>query len=588
MSKQTDEQKYGSDLLVDALVHNKIDYIAFNPGSSVGGMLDSLVNYKVDKKPELILCFHEEIAVAIAHGYAKASGKYMAVAIHANVGLMHASMAIFNAWCDRVPILVLGGTAPLDPEKRRPWIDWIHSSNVQGNVVKDYVKWHDQPYGVMSAINSIYRACKIMGTDPAAPVYLSISSTIQNEKLDKKITLKDIDKYSPPATPSANISDLKKLADLLVKAKFPLIIVDYMGRNPEAVKNLVVLTERIGIAVIDICGRYNFPTSHPLCLTGAGREVVEKADLILALDVQDLCNVLGEQNKKTGEYESYLNDGCKVVHISMNDYLISNWAADYQKLYPLDLNIAADSSLALSQLYGLCEEILTQERKENCKHRYKLIEKEHNLFRSSWASEAKVAGKFLTVSSALNQIWKIVKNESFVLTNCGGLTVRAWVKKIWEFDGNNSVFIGINSGGAGLGYGLGASIGAALAYKDTGKICINIQNDGDALFTPSALWTAAHYEIPLLIIVMNNRSYGLIKSFSEMTARNRNRSTENSNVGAAIDSPCVDFPSLARSLGMHAFDTVKNADELIITIRKAINMLKDKQQSVLVDVLLES
>ncbi|MDR7523659.1 MAG: thiamine pyrophosphate-binding protein, partial [Armatimonadota bacterium] len=136
---------YGSDLVVDVLRALGVEYAALNPGATFRGLHDSLVNYGGNRRPQIIQCCHEEIAVAVAHGYTKAAGRPMAAIVHDVVGLQHASMAIFNAWCDRVPLLVLGGTGPMAAEQRRPWIDWIHTALVQGQAVRDYVTWDDQP-----------------------------------------------------------------------------------------------------------------------------------------------------------------------------------------------------------------------------------------------------------------------------------------------------------------------------------------------------------------------------------------------------------------------------------------------------------
>ena len=247
------EYQYGSDIIVDLLDKQGIEYIAFNPGSTIKGIQDSIVNYKGNVSPKLILCCHEEIAVAIAHGYTKASGKYMGVLTHGNVGLMHASMAIFNAWCDRVPMLIMGGVGPLDSDKRRPWIDWLHTSNVQGNIVKDFVKWHDQPYSILGCIASINRACKITNTSPKAPTYISIDTSIQEDEVFGDFELPDVTQYAAPKTPLARQADIKQIATCMLKAKFPVVFADYFGKDDKSVALLVQFSELLGIAVID-CG----------------------------------------------------------------------------------------------------------------------------------------------------------------------------------------------------------------------------------------------------------------------------------------------------------------------------------------------
>src|SRR6187455_554033 len=174
---------FGSDVVADALRATDIPYIALNPGASYRGFHDSLVNYLGNERPQMLLCLHEESAVAIAHGYAKASGRMMGVVLHSNVGLMHGSMAIFNAWCDRVPMLILGATGPWDAAKRRPWIDWIHTSSDQGALVRDYTKWDNQPASVPAAYEALLRAVQIADTAPRGPTYVNLDAALQEAKV---------------------------------------------------------------------------------------------------------------------------------------------------------------------------------------------------------------------------------------------------------------------------------------------------------------------------------------------------------------------------------------------------------------------
>lgn len=572
------QSKYGSDLIIDILCQHGIEYVSCNPGATFRGLHDSVVNYQNDL--QLILCCHEEIAVAIAHGYAKASGKFMAVFLHSNVGLQHASMAIFNAWCDRVPILVICGVGPLDASKRRPWIDWIHTSNNQGNIVHDYVKWEDQPYNLASVPESLYRACRIINTEPKAPAYIGIDALIQESEIPENFFLEDVTKYSPPALPQANLKSLHRAAKLLVNAKFPIVVVDYMGRNSKAVKMLIKLAELLKISVIDCGRRYNFPNNHPLCLTGVDKDFFKNVDVVLVLDVNDLANVFGEFDKKEKKYKSYLNSSAKIINITMADYLISKWSADYYKLFPIDISIAADSSVVLPELVKLCKSSAKNEK------RFKTVKSLHNNLRKSWKSFA-ISEKNktpLSVPAVIHEMWQVIKNEDWVLTNNASVSIGNWIKKLWVLD-KEGCHIG-ESGGAGLGYGIGASIGAALAYKNSGKICINMQTDGDLLFTPSALWTIAHYKLPLLIIVMNNQTYGNTKKHALEIANNRNRNKRNAHFGNDLNKPTVNFPELARSFGLCSLSTIKEVKKIKPTIEQAIKIIKEKKQAVLVDILI--
>src|SRR5574341_774062 len=310
--------RYGSDLIVDLLKALGIEYVALNPGSSFRGIHDSLVNYS-GGKPEIVLCCHEEIAVSVAHGYAKASGKPMAAIVHNVVGLQHASMAIYNAWCDRTPIIVMGGTGPMNTSKRRPWIDWIHTALVQGNLVRDFVKWDDQPIGVEAIPGSILRGYRIAMTEPKGPVYLCFDVLDQEAALEKEIPLPDPARFRPAAPLQAEADAIKEAARLLSEAQNPVILADYLGRDNQAVLSLVELADLLAIPVIDLGARLNFPNTHALNLTGKNRELISNADVILGLDVMDLFGALVSTDPNTHATVPATKPGCKVIHVTLND-----------------------------------------------------------------------------------------------------------------------------------------------------------------------------------------------------------------------------------------------------------------------------
>src|SRR5881398_1970164 len=174
---------WGSDAVALMLRELDIPYVALNPGASYRGLHDSLVNLLGNRDPQMLLCLHEEHAVAIAHGYAKVTGKPMGAIVHSNVGLMHATMAIFNAWCDRAPVLVLGATGPMDATRRRPWIEWIHTARDQGALIRNFTKWDDQPASIGSAQEAILRAWLIANTAPQGPVYVNFDLALQEDEV---------------------------------------------------------------------------------------------------------------------------------------------------------------------------------------------------------------------------------------------------------------------------------------------------------------------------------------------------------------------------------------------------------------------
>ena len=459
------QPQYGSDVVVDLMKAFDIEYAAFNPGATFRGIHDSIVNYGGNYKPEVIFCHHEEISVAVAHGYAKAKNKPMIAICHNMVGLQHASMAIFNAYIDRVPMMVLGGTGPMNSKRRRPRIDWIHTALVQGNQVRDYTKWDDQPYSLADVPDSFIRGYRIATTDPTAPVYINYDADIQEDALKSAFDIPDVNRYSAPAPMQANPEALRKAAEMLVNAQAPIIIADSLGRNPKTVPALIALggtargsSRRQGRA-ISIFLRFILwmrPTARASCL--------KKADFILALDVADLFGSLTTVSKQTRNCEYITSPSVKIATISMNDMLVHSWANDYQALQAIDVPMSADTAVAVPELTRLCRELLGSDSKKKAaiEARQKELAEKHKSRRAKWRADAEGKGSQKEISTAWLglEVGEAVKREDWVLVNG---TSNGWTRRLWDFTKPNQSLGG--SGGAGLGYGPGASIGAALGAQ---------------------------------------------------------------------------------------------------------------------------
>ena len=265
--------QFGSDVVADALRATGVPYIALNPGASYRGFHDSIVNYLGNEQPQMLLCLHEESAVAIAHGYAKVTGKAMAVAVHSNVGLMHATMAVFNAWCDRMPILMFGATGPVDATKRRPWIDWIHTAADQGALIRGYTKWDDQPASPAAAREAVLRACWIANTAPCGPTYVNLDVGMQEAKLDAPVPPIDAARFMPETPSAAAPESVAAAAELLRNAKRPVIMAGRGTRDLDAWNARIALAERLGARVVsDLKIAAAFPTDHPLHVGPARRD----------------------------------------------------------------------------------------------------------------------------------------------------------------------------------------------------------------------------------------------------------------------------------------------------------------------------
>jgi thiamine pyrophosphate-dependent acetolactate synthase large subunit-like protein len=579
------QPRYGSDIVVDLLRAVGIDHVAINPGATFRGLHDSLVNYAGTGGPEMILTLHEEIAVGVAHGYAKAKRRPMAAVVHDIVGLQHASMAIFNAFCDRVPIVVLGATGPMDATRRRPWIDWIHTALVQGNQVRDYVKLDDQPATLSSLPESFLRAWRVACTEPQGPVYVCLDAALQEQPIDRPVPLPDVARFRPSTPPHPDPRAIDDAAKSLVEARFPVIVAESLGRRPEASASLCRLAELLAAPMIDLSaesqGRPSVPAPHPLDMSNARHEVVAEADVVLALDVTSFLQALGQTDRSTREVRLF-NEAARIIAISLDDYAFRSWATTFQSLAPVDLPIAADAGLALPPLLRAVQDRLARDSRVAERHaRGKKVAARTAALRAEALAAVALERSTKPVTPAVfaSEIWNVIKDEDWILANG---TAKGWARRIWDWKPDRSYG---GSGGAGLGYGFPASLGVALAHRGSGKVCVNLQSDGDSLYVISALYTAAHHRLPLLTVMFNNRTYGNDEEHQEAVAKTRARPVENKVIGIRIDDPAPDFATIARGFGVHAEGPVDGADAIGPALRRALDVVKKEGRPALVDVL---
>jgi acetolactate synthase-1/2/3 large subunit len=578
--------EWGSDVIVDLLKAFEIEYIAINPGATFRGLHDSLVNYGGNRAPEIILCNHEEIAVAFAHGYARAKGRPMAAAVHNVVGLQHASMAIYNAWADRLPVIVLGGTGPMDTANRRPWIDWVHTANVQGNLVRDFCKWDDQPASVEAVPDSFIRAYRLATTDPQGPVYICYDGDVQEKKLDGDVPSVSLDRYPAPLPLQAPEEGFEKTIKMLFEAKRPVILADWVGRKEAGFKALGELAEMLAAPVLDQLGRLNFPVQHPLNLTGQADKVIPQADLILALDVPDLEGATTKRAQEGGNRRPIplMPANAKIINVALDDLLVRAWATDFNKLREADLMIMADTAVFLPELVRRlkAEKKLAASQGEIDKRRADWG-KIHEQKKAALDKElkAKWDEKPIAMTRIYAELAEALKGEDWVLTNGSSQGKENLYMPATKFN----QILGKYKGG-GLGYGLPASLGAALAHKGSGKFCVDIQPDGCLLFTISALWTAVHHQIPLLVVVCSNRSYFNDEEHQERVAIARGRPVENKTVGIRIEDPAVDFAANAKSYGVWGAGPITEPQDLAKALRDAIKVVKEGKPA-LVDVVVQ-
>lgn len=571
--------RFGSDVMADMLRMLDIEYAVINPGSSYRGLHDSIVNYLGNKKPELILCNHEGIAIAMAQGYAKVTGTPLAALLHNVVGLLNGTLAIYNAWLDEIPMLIIGATGPMDIETRRPGIDWYHTALVQGNAVRDFVKWDDQPSTMAGVPDAFIRAYQIATTDPQGPVYLCFDTGLQEDPCPPALSLPVIKRYPKPSSSQIDADTVERVAKLLVKAKNPVVIADYLGRNPGAVASLVELAELLALPVIDAGGRFNFPNTHPLDATGIESGLIKEADVVLALDVHHLYKHLTATAKDTRKSGYIIPEKCQVIHFSLQHLGIKSWSHSYGKLTMVDLPVAADTAIALPVLIAACRDMLTEKRRIELQKRLARFKARHELLRQQWQAIAVKEQDKRPISKLWleKEVWEVIKNEDWALVNKdmrGG-----WARRLWNLEKPHQY-----AGGSGLGCGLGHALGAALAHKKLGRLCIDFQPDGDMLFTPAALWTAAHHQIPLLIIMDNNRTYYNSERHQEILAKTRSRSVNNASICTRIDGPPVNYAGLARDFGIYGVGPIENPNDLRPALEEAVRFVKKKKLPALIDV----
>ncbi|MDB5776057.1 MAG: thiamine pyrophosphate enzyme-like TPP-binding protein [Herbaspirillum sp.] len=577
-------RRYGSDFIVDLLQRYDIPYAAFNPGASFRGIHDSLINYLGNKSPEFLECMHEEISVAIAHGYARATGKPMAAILHNVVGLQHATMAIYNAWCDRIPVVLLGGTGPMSYTKRRPGSDWVHTALVQGNLVRDFVKWDDQPADLDSTPESFARAYQTAMTHPQGPVYICYDAEIQEKEFDTFPALPDPAKFLPPAPPAASPETLQRIAESLLDADNPVIVADRLGRSPIAYDALVKLADLLNVPVLDQGNRHNFPTRHPMALGEIEEEVLSDADFVLALDTMDLYAALHTVDRLTRETQPMYRPGTRIAHVTLDGYMVRSWSHDFRRLQETDDAVAADTAGFVPALLQYCTEHGEKRpgAAQRIRQRGQKWEGRWDRLYAGWQAKAEAEREKspMALSTLAAIVWDVIKDEPWLLANG---TANGWVKRLWDIRGHDQ-YMGKYSGG-GLGYGIGASLGVALAYPD--RLCIDLQGDGDFLFTPTGLWTAAHHDIPLLTILVNNRSYYNSEEHNAKIAAHRGRPVENAPQGTRIENPAVDFATMARSMGVHGEGPIMRSEDLAAALRRAVAVVKSGKPA-FVDVITQN
>ena len=569
----------GSDFMVDVIKSTGIEYIASNPASSFRSLHESIVNYGGNRKPEFLTCMHEESSVAMAHGYAKAAGKPMGVLAHGTVGLQHAAMAVYNAWCDRVPVMLFAGNF-MDAANRRPGVEWYHCVQDPAGMLRDYLKWDDQPASLQSFAESTIRAYKIAMTPPMEPVLITADGMLQEHPIEDEAKLV-VPKLRLTAPPQGEAGALKEAAKMLVAAESLVIVADRAARTQEGVTRMVALAEALNAPVVDLGSRMNFPTTHYLCRSEDGRALVREADAVLFLEVADPWGVLNTISDPHHEYRRFAKPDVKVIHITLSDHLMKSNYQDMQRFCPCDLSISGDAEATLPALTEAVQREIGGARKSALAGRTEKLRTAQREMKARTRAAAANGFDATPVSTARlsAELWSVLKNEKWCLAESRLLS---WSARLWPATEHYN-FLG-HAGAAGVGYTAPAAVGAALANRDKGIVTAVIQPDGDLMYAPGILWTAAHHKIPILMLMHNNRAYHQEVMHLQKMAGLHNRRMDTAKIGTAIEDPNIDYAKLASAQGVWSEGPITNPGDIGAALGRAMAVVK-RGEPALVDVV---
>jgi thiamine pyrophosphate-dependent acetolactate synthase large subunit-like protein len=575
----------GADFMVDVLKSLNFDYIFANPGSSFRGLQESFINYGKNAQPEWITCCHEESSIAMAHGYFKIEGKPILCMAHGTVGLQHASMALYNAYADRVPVyLILGNEQEI--AFRRSDVEWTHSVQDAAAMVRDYTKWDDSPISLGHFAESAVKAYKVMMTPPYEPVVICANGGLQEEPMpeEDRRTLR-VPRLVIPSPPAGDAGAVVEAAKMLIAADNPVIVAGRVARTPNGIKLLVELAETLQAGVLDRRFRMNFPTRHPLYNVGS----VTTADVVLGLEVPDFWNATHSQtpiNRMGMTSRPTTKADAKLITITAGDLFSRSNYQDFGRYTEVDLAIAADAEATLPALIEACKRLMTPDRKRVAEERGRKLADEHKRTRDRDFDQAAVGwdASPITTARLSAELYQAIKKEDWSFVS-DTTFISWWPLRLWDFD-KHYQFIG-GHGAYGIGYGAPAAVGAALANKKHGRITVNIQCDGDLNYAPGVLWTAAHHKIPLLSVMHNNRGYHQERMFLQDMASRAGRGIENTHIGVALNEPNINYAMLAKAYGMYSSGPIENPKDLGPAIKQALEVVK-KGEPALVDVVTQA
>lgn len=573
--------KPGSDLMVDTLRELGIEYVAANPGSSFEGLQESIVNYgdPPNTMPEFITALHEESSVDMAHGYGKAEGRPMCVLLHGTLGIQHASMAIYQAYYSGTPILMMAG--------RDDGFIQAHTANDMAAMIRSYTKWDAQPTSLAGCVEALREAYNQAISPPTGPTLVILDMEFQKEEAAGLVK----PAYRPPEIPAIDATTAREIAKDLVSANNPRINVGRL-RTPQGIKLAVELAELVGASTSTYAaiGPMSFPQRHPLCGPGANTDY----DFTLGLEagpadiglVGPGINTQFEARDEMGIRFGGLRPptpAFKPGNLPRDPSLRPRFAAGSDVSRRIDVDAEASLSVILEETRRL---ITKNQRRaaDNRFERHRSANAEAHLKAVRQAvDEKRIGWDASPVSTAriYAELWPLIKDEDWCLASPSAFS-GSHHRDLWDHNKPYSYLGG--QGAAGIGYGLGASTGAALAAKQRGRFVINVQCDGDINYAPGSLWTATHHQLPMLTVMHNNRAWHQELMFLEFMAGARGRGTDRMHIGTTLREPYIDYAKMAETYGMASEGPISDPSKLGAALARGVASVK-KGEPYLIDVI---
>ncbi|MBZ5632360.1 MAG: thiamine pyrophosphate-binding protein [Acidobacteriia bacterium] len=563
----------GSDLMVQTIRDLGIEYVAANPGSSFEGLQESFINYgnPPNRMPEFITALHEESAVTMAHGYAKAEGKPMLALLHGTIGIQHGAMSVYQAYYDRVPVLMIAGNDP----------DFIaaHTAHDMAGMVRSYTKWDAEPKTIDEALVAIQRAYNEAITPPMGPTLVVLGSEIQKDNAPNA----KVPAYKPPVFVTIDATRAKEIAKGLLDAQNPRIAVGRL-RTPEGVKRTVELAELVGASTSTAAtgGPMSFPQRHSLCGPGADTTY----DYTLGLETGAAqASITGPALARTAASRDTVNIGFGGTVPGAGGRGGGGGRGGRGGANAPPIEADAEASLPL-----LIEEVkrqLTADQKTRIQARiakHASANHEARVTAITQAVEGKRAGWNGTPISTARiyaELWPLIMNEDWCLASPSNFS-GGHHAQLWDHNKPYSYLGG--QGAGGMGYGAPASVGAALAAKARNRIVVNIQTDGDLNYAPGVLWTAAHHKLPMLTVMHNNRAWHQEYMFVEYMAGVRGRGDDRAHIGSTLRDPYLDYAKMAAGYGMAGEGPITDPTKLSAALKRGVASAK-RGEPYLIDVI---